>query len=449
MGIVRIKKGLNLPIGGKPEQVIDSGKVIKRVALLGQDYIGMKPQIAVSVGDRVKLGQLLFTDRKYPVIRFTSPGCGKVVAINRGEKRMFRSIVIDLDGEDEIRFQSHSQDDLKTLDRERVITQLLESGLWTAIRSRPFGIIANPVTQPHSIFITAMDTNPLSPDVATILKGWEQSFVEGMHVISKLTDGNLFLCQAKGAGIPSEDLESLRVQEFTGPHPAGNAGTHIHFLDPVNRHKSVFTIGAQDVCAVGTLFTTGRLNVRRTISLGGPSVRHPRLIETRMGASVEALLKDELKKGKHRSISGSVLSGYRAEGDVAFLGRFHQQIAVIPEFDRLGFFGWLSPGLHRFSVKKVFLSNWLPGKRFDFTTAAHGGQRSIVPIGSYEKVMPLDILPTFLLRALAVHDIDEAEKLGCLELVEEDLALCTFVCPSKIDHGENLRKTLTLIEKEG
>jgi len=449
MGIIKIKKGLNLPIHGEPKQEIHTGKDITHVALIGQDYVGMKPQLAVSVGDHVKQGQLLFTDRKYPVIRFTSPGCGKVIAINRGERRIFQSIVIELNGEDENHYQSHTQDDLKSLDREQVITRLLESGLWTALRSRPFGTIPNPAIKPNSIFITAMDTNPLSPDVDKILQGREQSFIDGLHVISKLTEGKTYLCKAEGARIPSTDLACLHVREFSGPHPAGNAGTHIHFLDPVDRHKQVWHILAQDVCAVGNLFTTGALNVERVISLAGLSIKNPRLIKTRIGASIEDLTKDEIKDGNHRIISGSVLSGHKAEGDVAFLGRFHQQISIIPEFDNLGFFSWLSPGLHRFSVKNIFLSRLVPRRRFDFTTAVHGGERTIVPVGSYEKVMPLDVLPTYLLRALAVDDIDEAEKLGCLELGEEDLALCTFVCPSKIDHGENLRRNLTLIEKEG
>ena len=449
MRIIKIKKGLDLPIYGEPKQEIHTGNDIKHVALIGRDYISMKPQLAVSVGDHVKQGQLLFTDRKYPVVRFTSPGCGKVIAINRGEKRIFQSIVIKLDGEDENHYQSYTQDDILSLGRDRVIGQLLESGLWTALRSRPFDTIVNPAINPHSIFVTAVDTNPLSPDVEKILQGREQSFIDGLHVLSKLTEGTLFLCQGAEARIPTADLDSLHVQTFTGPHPAGNAGTHIHFLDPVNRHKQVWHICAQDVCAIGALFTTGKLNVERVVSIAGPSVKHPRLIQTRIGASIAELTKDEVKSGNHRVISGSVLSGHKAEGAVAFLGRFHQQISIITEFESLGFFSWLSPGLHRFSVKNIFLSRLVPGRRFDFTTAAHGGKRTIVPVGSYEKVMPLDILPTHLLRALAVDDVDEAEKLGCLELGEEDLALCTFVCPSKIDHGENLRRNLTLIEKEG
>jgi Na+-transporting NADH:ubiquinone oxidoreductase subunit A len=239
------------------------------------------------------------------------------------------------------------------------------------------------------------------------------------------------------------------VEEFAGNHPAGNPGTHIHFLDPVHRHKEVWHAGAQDVSAIGILFTRGTLYMDRIVSLAGPDVKNPRLIRTRLGASLSDLTSRECNPGLRRIISGSVFSGHTADGPTAFLGRYHQQITVLPEDRSRTFLGWLSPGLNLFSVKNIVASRLFPRRKLDFTTSTHGGKRAIIPIGSYEKVMPLDILPTHLLRALAVNDIDEAEKLGILELDEEDLALCTFVCPSKINHGENLRRTLTLIEKEG
>jgi Na+-transporting NADH:ubiquinone oxidoreductase subunit A len=449
MGHIRIKKGLDLPINGKPEPIIDSGNPVTQVALLGDDYVNMRPQFAVSEGDTVKLGQLLFIDKKMEKVRYTSPGSGKVVAINRGAKRKFLSIVIELDGKEEISFTSYSDQQMKQLDRNQVISRLLASGLWTAIRSRPFGHVANPDSTSHSIFITAMDTNPLSPAIEKILSGHEDAFKRGLQILSKLTDGPVFLCKAKGVIIPVDDMDRLSVEEFSGPHPAGLVGTHIHFLDPVYRGKIVWHIGLQDAIAVGNLFATGRIDVNRIVSLAGPGVRKPRMIRTRIGASTRDLIRNELKHDYQRIISGSVLSGFAAEDATDFLGRYHQQISVVPEYRELGFFGWLNPGFNLFSIKNIVVSRFFPKRRFDFTTAAHGGKRAIVPIGSYEKVMPLDLLPTYLLRALAVDDIEEAEKLGCLELDEEDLALCTFVCPSKINHGENLRRNLTIIEKEG
>ena len=446
--MIKIKKGLTLPINGQPDQKISEGNPVKYVAVIGPDYIRMKPDFAVSIGDRVKLGQLLFTDKKMPLIRYNSPGSGTVTGINRGEKRVFLSIVIELDGKEEITFQSFPDGQINILKRDAVIAHLLESGLWTAMRARPFGKVADPEIKPHSVFITAIDTNPLAPSVEMIISEKSDFFKMGLEIISKLTDGKLFVCKAPGTTIPVPDDRHLVIEEFQGPHPAGNVGTHIHFLDPASRSKTVWYIGSQDVIAIGHLFKTGRLMTDRVISLAGPLALNPRLIRTRLGVSLQDLTVNELKDGERRIISGSVFSGYTADGPLAFLGRYHQQVTVIPEDRERILFGWLSPGANLFSVKNVVLSKMKPRKTFDFSTNMHGGVRGIVPIGSYEKVMPLDILSTYLLRALAVDDIDEAEKLGCLELDEEDLSLCTFVCPSKIEHGQNLRRVLTLIEKE-
>jgi len=447
--LIKLKKGLNLPINGRPDQTIFDANPVKRVALVGPDYTGMKPDFAVSVGDTVKLGQLLFTDKKNPAIRYTSPGAGKVIEINRGEKRVFLSIVIELQGEGELSFQSYTAEQIGFLERKKIVSQLLESGSWTALRNRPFEKVADPDKIPHSIFVTAMDTNPLAPDMQKIVRLKSNEFIAGMKIVAKLTDGNLYLCKSKNSDIPTSLLENLKVEEFDGPHPAGNVGTHIHFLDPVSRTKTVWHVTAQDVIAIGHLFLTGRILTERIVSLAGPSVKKPHLVKTRPGAFIKDLTNNELKDGNRRVISGSALHGHQAQGALEYLGRYHQQVTVIPEGGERKFFGWLSPGLDLYSVKNIVLSKLFPRKRFDFDTNLHGGIRSIVPIGSYEKVMPLDILPTYLLRALAVDDIDEAEKLGCLELAEEDLALCSYVCPSKIEHGENLRRVLTLIEKEG
>ena len=450
MGHYEIKKGIDLPIVGKPEQIISEGNAPQKVALLGDDYVGMKSTMAVKTGDKVKIGQTLFTDKKMPIVRYTSPGTGTVVEINRGEKRRFISIVIALDDvEDEIRFRSYSEKQLETLGREQVIEQLLESGLWTALRTRPFSKVANPETKPHSIFVTAMDTNALAPSIELAIGGHKQNFITGLRILSKLTDGKMYVCKAHGTDIPIGDVKSVSVEEFEGPHPAGNVGTHIHFLDPVSRSKTVWHIQAQDVVAIGLLFLAGDIDVNRVASLSGPSVSNPRVIRTRLGAAVADLTAGELQGSNNRIISGPILSGYEAVGFKAYLGRYHQQIAVLPEETERFFLGWLRPGLNFFSVKKVFLSALFPGKKYNLTTGLNGSERAIVPIGSYEKVMPLDIQPTFLLRALWVNDLEEAENLGCLELDEEDLALCTFVCPSKNDYGPILRRNLNLIEKEG
>ncbi|MBU1097183.1 MAG: Na(+)-translocating NADH-quinone reductase subunit A [Bacteroidetes bacterium] len=449
MGLHKLKKGLDLPINGKPLQEVKVTKLPKRVALLGDDYVGMKPTMLVQVGDKVKLGQVLFTDKKQPEVKFTSPGSGTVVEINRGEKRVFKSIVIELEGSDEITFQTYSEGELPNLTREKIVEILTESGQWTVLRSRPFSSVANPTNTPHSIFVTAMDTNPLAPDIEKVIAGKENNFINGLTVLSKLTDGKLYLCKKTGAKIPQPKIDSLVVEEFEGPHPSGNVGTHIHFIDPVGRKKFVWYINAQDVVSIGKLFTTGKIDVERVIALAGAAVKSPQLVITRVGAAISDITSGELIEGENRIISGSVLSGRTAANDEAYLGRFHQQISVIKEERSRHFLGWLSPGFNLYSIKNIVLSKLIPNKTFDFSTALHGGHRAIVPSGNFEQLVPLDIIPTYLLRSLAVNDVEEAEKLGLLELDEEDLALCTFSCPSKLDYGPMLRENLTIIEKEG
>jgi Na+-transporting NADH:ubiquinone oxidoreductase subunit A len=447
--MIKFKKGLDLPIKGQPEQTIALSKDPSTVALLGPDYVGMKPTMEVRVADKVKLGQVLFTDKKNPAIKFTSPGAGEIVSIHRGDKRALLSVVIKLSGNDEVTFNSYSDQQLKELTREQVVEQLLASGLWASLRTRPFSKVPDPETKPNSIFITATDTNPLAPSVDKILERQERDFANGATVISILTDRKIFICKAPETDVALIDRPNIVVEEFSGPHPAGNVGTHIHSLDPVSRHKTVWHIGLQDVIAIGKLFTTGKIHTERIISLAGPSVIKPRLLKTRPGASTEEILGNELKDGENRVISGSVLSGFAASGSLGFLGRYHQQISVIPEFRKREFLGWLNPGFNHFSNKKIVLSGLIPGKKFNFNTNIYGEERTIIPSGGYEKVMPMDIEPLLLLRALAVDDIEDAEVLGCLELDEEDLSLCAFVCPSKLEFGPMLRKNLNMIEKEG
>lgn len=447
--MVRIKKGLDLPIPGRPDPNLSEAKQTGTVAVLGSDFVGLMPTMAVKVGDRVLKGQLLFTDKRRPAVRCTAPGTGEVIAIHRGRKRALVAVVIALAGNEEIEFRAYPEHRLGALKPEVIIEQLLQSGLWTALRTRPYSKVADPSVPPHSIFITAMDTNPLAPAIDRILAGNERDFSHGVRLIARLTSGKVFLCKGPELRIPEMDIDNLVVEEFHGPHPAGNVGTHIHFLDPVHRNKIVWHIGLQDVIAVGRLFTTGRLSVDRVVSLAGPSVQRPRLLRTRIGASIEDLVKGEIEEGEHRVISGSVLSGHQCAGLTAFLGRYHQQIAVLPEYPKREFLGWLNPGLNLYSVKNIVLSKLIPGRKFAFTTSTHGEERAILPNYDYERVMPLDILPLFLLRALAVGDVEEAENLGCLELDEEDLALCAFVCPSKQEFGPLLRRVLHWIESGG
>lgn len=447
--MIKITKGLDLPIAGLPDQQRIDNVMVSRVAVMGEEYVGLRPSMAVKEGDRVIKGQLLFEDKKIPGVRFTSPACGTVSAIHRGERRVLQSVVIDIDGDEAVAFTRYAADELATLPRDTVASQLIESGLWTAMRTRPFSKTPTPGTEPAAIFVTAMDTNPLAADPQPIILAQREAFNAGLTLLTRLTDGKVHVCQNSGGKLGGHPQGQVTFNQFTGPHPAGLVGTHIHFLEPVSLNKQVWHLNYQDVIAIGKLFLEGILWTERVIALGGPQAKHPRLVRTCLGADLNVLLVDELHEGENRVLSGSVLNGNHAIGPHAFLGRFHLQVSVLKEGREKELLGWVAPGRDKFSITRTTLGHFLKKKLFNFSTDTHGGERAMVPIGSYERVMPLDILPTVLLRDLLAGDTDSAQALGCLELDEEDLALCTYVCPGKYEYGPVLRRVLTQIEQEG
>lgn len=459
MAVHRIRKGLDLPIAGEPRQSIAVAVQPRRVALVAADSLGLRPRLLVQVGDIVRRGQPLYEDKRTAGVVTTSPAAGKVVAIHRGERRALQSVVVELseaerDGvsgnEEEQTFESFSGKDPEALSREEIAALLLESGLWTSFRSRPFSKVPPPDSKPHALFVTAIETNPLGADVDAALAGDEAHFRSGLVCVSKLTPGKTVVCQKVDSKVAASCPYGVEVEEFEGPHPAGCVGLHIHLLDPVHRGKIAWHLHYQDVVSIGKLVATGKLDPARTIALGGPQVKNPRLLRTRLGASLDDILEGELREGENRVISGSVLSGRAAMGEVhGYLGRYHLQVSAIREGRERELLGWITPGLRKYSVLPVVLSAFCRRRRFDLSTAMHGSKRAIVPVGLYERVFPFDMVATYLLRALAAGDIEFAEKLGCLELDEEDVALSTFVCPGKTDFGPLLRKTLELIEKEG
>ena len=436
-----------MPIVGAPTQRIEAGRPVRSVAVIGFDYPTMKPTMAVQVGDRVKLGQILFSDKRSEGVHYTAPGAGVVSAVHRGENRVLQSVVIDLEGDDEITFASYSSDQLEGLSSEQVRENLQQSGLWTALRTRPFSKVPAVDAVPNSIFVTAIDTHPLAADPAVIIAEQAEAFEAGLKVLGNLA--KVFLCKAPDASLPGESLAKVQVEAFSGPHPAGLAGTHIHFLDPVSASKSVWTIGYHDVIAVGKLFTSGRLWVERVVALGGPVVENPRLVRTRLGANLDELTAGELQPGANRVVSGSLLGGRTAHGAFAYLGRYHQQVSCLREGKEREMLHYMRAGVEKHSILNIYISKLMGGKKFAFSTSTNGSPRAMVPVGNYEEVMPLDVLPTQLLRALIVGDTEVAQKLGCLELDEEDLALCTYVCAGKYEYGPILRDNLTRIEKEG
>ena len=445
----RIGKGLDIPISGNPQLLVEEKNVTK-VALLGADYNGLRPDFKVQVGERVKLGQTLFCDKKSPSLCHTSPASGIVEAIHRGEKRALLSVVVAIDHEETFEiFASYTDSELDDLSEQQVRENLLQSGLWTAFRTRPYSQTPLPDSTPHSIFINAMDSNPLAVDPAFVITQSAEDFVNGIRVLARLGSRKTYLCHAAQSEIPYPELKNLHVQTFSGPHPAGLSGTHVHFLDPVHKNKTVWTINYQDVIAIGKLFISGALWVERMISLAGPMIKQPRLLRTRIGANIHELTHSGLISTSSRVISGSPLYGYRVSDATAFLGRYHLQVSALPEDREQQFMGWANPGKNKFSFLNVFTSKLFKNHHIGFSTSTNGEARAMVPVGVYEDVMPLDLLPTHLLRALIVKDTETAQALGCLELDEEDLALCTFVCPGKYDYGVLLRECLTRIEKEG
>ncbi len=448
--MIKVRRGLDLPISGLPEQVIHDGPKISQVAVVGSDYPGMKPTMAVREGDRVKLGQVLFTDKKNEGVKFTAPAAGTVVAVNRGERRVFQSLVIDVEGDEAEAFTAYDTEQLQTIDRAAVVDNLVDSGQWVALRTRPYAKVPAIDSAPASIFVTAMDTNPLSADPAVIIAPRSQDFVNGLKVLSRLTDGPVHLCVAPNSAVAVAGAEVDRVIEhsFSGPHPAGLAGTHIHHIDPVSVNKTVWTIGYQDVLAFGKLFTSGAIDTARVVALAGPQVNRPRLLTTKLGANINQLVIGELANDENRLISGSVLAGRKAANAFAFLGRYHNQVSVIREGREREFLHYLRAGVNKHSALPLFISS-LKNRLFDMTSSTNGSERAMVPVGGYEDVTALDLLPVQLLRSLIVGDTDMAQKLGCLELDEEDVGLYTYVCVGKHEYGAILRENLTRIEKEG
>lgn len=454
MAVHKITKGLDIPIAGEPKQEIDGVKTVSKAAVVAADFPTMKPKMLVKVGDSVKCGQALFEDRKKPGVYYTAPAAGTVSAVNRGAKRALQSVVVDINesGNDSDFHNFESYVGIKDKDApsgDEVAALLQESGMWTALKERPFGQVPSAESRPGALFLTCTDTEPLSPAIQKVLEGHEEDLALGVKVLSTLSD-KVFLCVEPGSTAGTAKSGSVTVEEFAGKHPAGLAGTHIHTLYGASRSKTAWSIHLMDIIAVGYLFRTGKVFTKRIVSIAGPQVSNPRLIETRMGAFIDEIVAGELKEGDNRVISGSPLSGRTSMGELhGYLGRHHRQITVLTEGREREFLGWLAPGGNKFSSIPVFLSALFGKKKFDFTTTTNGEHREMVPIGMYERVMPLDIIPTFLLRSLEINDLERAEQLGALELDEEDIALCSFVCPGKQDYSVHLRRVLNQIYKEG
>jgi Na+-transporting NADH:ubiquinone oxidoreductase subunit A len=449
---IRIRKGFDVPIAGEPEQIVYPGAPIRHVALCGVDYVGLRPRLLVEVGDSVGLGQPLWQDKRDPQVCYPSPGRGVVTAINRGARRLLESVVVSLQdsGAADVAFEALTPRQIEKLNGDQVAERMLRSGLWTALRTRPFSRVPPSNSRPRAIFVSAIDTRPLAPDPVVIVARDVEHFALGLTVLTRLTAGAVWLCTAPDWDITLPGIDRVRRATFSGPHPAGLPGTHMHYLAPVDANHVNWHINFQDVTALGRLFRRGDIQTERIVSLCGGCVSEPRLVTTRLGASLEEVLRDGTCETEVcRVISGSVLGGRAATGTLAYLGRYHDQVSVLREGGRSFVFGWSGLFPRRFTTAPTFARSTGHRKRHTFSTTQNGRFSGMLPMRVFDRVMPLDILPSPLLRALLVKDTDRAQALGCLELDEEDLALCSFVCPAKNDYGVALRINLEQIEKEG
>jgi len=445
--VIKIKKGLDINLKGKAEKIFIQSDPSETFAVKPIDFTGIFPKLTVKVDHDVKAGSPLFFNKYKPEVIFTSPVSGKVIAINRGERRRILEVVIRADKE--IRYESFTKANPLDLSREQIIENLLESGLWPFIRQRPYHIIANPEDEPKAVFISAFDTAPLAPDYDFALKNDAQPFQTGIDALSKLTSGKVHL-GLNGAYPPSRvfaEARNVELHYFRGPHPAGNVGVQIHHIDPVNKGDIVWFVNPQDVVSIGRLFEKGIYDASRIVALSGSEIKSPRYFKTKIGASITNLVEGNVETGKLRYISGNVLTGLKIPKD-GYIGFYDSQITVIPEGDYYEFLGWCLPGFKKYSVSRSFFSWLAPKKEYHIDTNLKGGRRAFVMTGEYENVFPMDIYPVQLLKAILVEDIDLMENLGIYEVAEEDFALCEFVCTSKTDVQSIIRQGIDLMIRE-
>ena len=450
MATFHIKQGRDIKLKGAAPKEVVTLSLPRQVAVVPSDFKGIKASLCVKAGDAVRVGTPLFIDKHCPEIKIVSPVSGRVIAIDRGDKRFLQDILIESDGRQEALPQRRfSRSEIPGLSKEEVERTLLQSGLWPVLRQRPFSKVAHPHKSPKSIFVHAMNTEPLAADVDFILEGKEEQFQTGLNVLARLTRGKVYVCARDGA--TSKALTQARGVEthyFTGSHPAGNVSTHIHYLDPIRKGEHVWYVEAQDVLRIGSLFLEGVYSPERIVAIAGEGSARRFYARTIVGAPVSILLKGSSPEGMCY-ISGSVLAG-REVGKNGYLSFYDSQLTVIPEGGKRVLLGWLSPGFDKYTFSKTFVSSFLPEKKeVSLTTDKQGSDRAIVLNHIYDSLVPLDIMVYFLLKAVIGGDVEEAERLGILECDEEDFALCSFACPSKTDVGGIIREGLDLIEKEG
>lgn len=438
-----VRKGLDLPILGAPEALVDGHLSASVYAVRPSDFRGLVPKLAVKEGDRVLAGDVLFTDKADPRIRITSPVSGEVARIERGEKRKILAVVVLADSQQEYRkFTSGTP-----ANREDAINWLLESGAWSLVESRPYGRIASPDAQPKAVFVNGMATEPLAVAPAVALAGREEDFAMGLQVVGLLSKRTVLSIAANETAAALTKASGVELHQFKGPHPSGTTSVHINQISPLNKGEVVWTLNYQDVAIIGHLARTGNFKLERVLSLSGTGIAKPRAITAVAGANLETFLSTELKSGNYRVISGSVLTGTKVSKS-GYLTYYASQLTAIPEGEGTDFFGWVLPSFAKWSVSRTLFSWLTPSKKYDLSTKQHGEDRAFVVTGLYEKVFPFDILPMPLLKAMWAKDLEKMEQLGAYEVVPEDFALCEVVCPSKQELQKLAEEALDLLYTE-
>jgi Na+-transporting NADH:ubiquinone oxidoreductase subunit A len=445
--VIRLRKGLNIKLAGKAEKILLPETAVNRYGIRFADFPGLTARLEVNEGSTVSAGSVLFHDKVFPEIKYVSPVSGVVKEIIRGEKRQLQEIVIDQQGSNRIDFGA--ADPLK-LTREEVTSKVMNAGLWPVLRQRPYNIVARPGNVPKAIFISMFDTAPLAPDLDFVMTNIHGGYLQtGINALSRLTDGKMHISfEAEGTRVAElRNLQNVEFHYFTGPHPAGNVGVQIHHIDPVGKGEVVWTIDIQDVVSLGRLFGSGFHDREKVIALAGPGVLHPKYHRIKPGASVSGLLKSNLSNDHQRVISGNVLTGKKISPDGSF-GFYDDMLTVLPEGDHSELLGWASPGFTKYSYWRTFLSKLLPKREYVLDTNIHGGERAFVVTGHYENVLPMDIYPVHLIKAILAEDIELMENLGIYEVAEDDFALCEYIDPSKIEIQEIIRRGINLMIKE-
>jgi len=443
---IKINKGHDIQLSGVPNNNIANIKQSKTLAILPMDFLGVKPKLLVEEGDEVKTGSPLFFNKLRPVVKWASPGTGKIKKIEYGPRRVIKKIELLLsDKQEYVEHKKYKNSDIIGLDRQQAITSILEANIFPIFRQRPFNTIPNPEIPPRDIFVSGVDTSPLGVNIELVVENENENFQAGVDVLNRLTNGKVYLTTKPESVLSS--IQNVELNTISGPHPAGNVGIQIHHIAHLKPSEIIWTINPQDVIALGKLFLKGLYDPTKVITLGGSNVNNPGHFRVVQGSKISSIIGDKLNKNNYRIVSGDVLTG-RTSSLEDYLSYYDYTVSVISDDIKREFIGMLNPGSSssRYSLTPVFLS--FSKILFPFTTSQNGNHRAVVPMNSWERVLPMDILPNELYRSILAEDIEEMENLGLIECDDEDFALCSFACPSKTDVGGVIRKGLDMLQAE-